>query len=431
MKANFDVDPDFPIIDGVGHSDKIDFFNVKGGGSTNTTLFDCGYGSDHSTYCARRSTTVATSRGACALDPDVYINDAGATTAGSSGCLNPVFAGDSLRGRCSDRICLNRIEVSGVLHRAAGTDEDDYSSIATAPKVAVFLVLDTHANGAVLAPDRCLFAGGSFNSSLTNLISSVPLPVQLNSGACVPESRFRILASDVIDFALNPETRYDWLDYADTTTTEGGPLPVPETTTIVTRTRYSFWRSVSLGFRFDVDLGAALCQYLGDDGLLANCSDLSLHLWALCFDGVNMEGYTPHAFGRVECSYMSRLWFSDWLAPRSFTPAGADGGPVPDEEVPLAILADQSAAMAGDGTFLERPVKRSKASHGFFNFRPRSGDAMLFEDDPEFARLQRRKGDSRSRVRDIVQRRFKSHKYDDEEDFYAREGDRGGKRGKY
>jgi len=154
---------------------------------------------------------------------------------------------------------------------------------------------------------------------------------------------------------------------------------------------------------------------------------------AILFDGVQNVGYTVASgdFNYCTIAYQSRLFFSDFLSPSLVVPAGVDGGVFPEEEAPLVLLADQSGLMAGDGSFLDRPVKRTKASHGFYNFAPRAGDAMLFEDDPEFARLQRRKGDSRSRAPEIIQRRFKSHKYDDNEDFNAREGDRGGKRGKY
>jgi len=437
-KTNFRVDPDFPVIDGVGHSDKIDFFNVKGGGSTNTTFLDPCNDDLHCYYTARSVCSPVPTDLSCArVDPDVQCNDTQPFIwfGASPGCLNSMYVGDNFQARGSDRICMNRLEVSGTLHRPAGTDEDDYSSIAPAPKCFVAVVLDTRSDGAVPPSNWFMQFGGLCGPFDT---AGAPNPAATNEYSTVPwigygsSGRFRVLASDVIDFGLNPGTHYTWVDYADTTTTEGGPLPAPETTTVVTRTRYSFWRDVVLGFRFDIDLNDVICSFKSDSHSIADVVDNSLHVYALCFDGVNQNAYVPHNFGVLSLKYISRLWFSDFLTPKiPHAPAGVDGDVVPDEEVPLAILADQSGLMAGDGSFLDRPVKRTKAAHGFYNFAPRAGDAMLFEDDPEFARLQRRKGDSRSRAPEIVQRRFKSHKYDDNEDFNAREGDRGGKRGKY
>jgi len=431
MKSNFSVDPEFPIIDGVGHSDKIGFFNVKGGGATNTTLFDCGYGGQHMFYCSRSEIALGTDARACRVGPDVLIAAGPVASAGSPDCLNVPFVGDSSFARGSDRILLNRIEVSGSVFRPHGESLDPFDVIGPAPKVFVCLLADLDPNGVALDAQKVFYPGGGVNAAMTNWTSNVPYVYTLTSatGNPVPESRFRVLAFDVLDFQFSPECTYTWVSNPSSVTT-GGPLPVPEET-IPDNSGYTFWRSASLGFRFDVDLNDCLCSFNSNAQSVSSCVDFALHLYAFTFDGINLNGYTPHAFGAVSIQYSSRLWFNDYLCATSFVPAGADGGAVPDEEVPLAILADQSGRMAGDGTFLDRPVKRSKAAHGFFNFRPRSGDAMLFEDDPEFARLQRRKGDSRSRVRDIVQRRFKSHKYDDNEDFNAREGDRGGKRGKY
>jgi len=448
MKANFSVDPDFPVIDGIGHSDKIDFFDVKGGGCTNTTLLDPLDDNLHCHFCCRSvlspvSTTVTSFR----ADPDLEFDNQVPVSfwqAGSPGCLNAPYLGDTATSRGSDRILLNRIEVSGVVHRPSGTEEDDYSSIAPAPKCFVALVLDTQCDGAV-PPDATYSAvpqqscgpfsgGGSLNPTATNGYGSVPF---LSYGM---SKRYRVLAFDVIDFALNPETRYEWVDYANTTATTGGPLPAPTETTIVTRTRYSFWRDVSIGFRFDVALNDALCCFSGSGHSVASLVDSALHIYALCFDGVNLDNYVPHGFGTLSLKYKSRLWFSDYLVPRSDVVApGADGDVVPDDEVPLAILADQSAAMAGDGIYIEAaerdrgPKRRhTKASTGHFNFRPKF-DAPDFDDDPEFSSARRglRKYESRSRAPNIVQRRFKANKYDDNEDFLAREGDRGGKRGKY
>jgi len=441
MKANFKVDPDFPAIDGIGHSDKIDYFDVKGGGATNTTLLDP---LDDSLHCAISSRSVAfpvsTDLAACRYDPDLQVDNqtpAAFWQASSPNCLNGIYVGDNYNCRGSDRVVMSRLEVSGSLHRPAGSEYDPFSNIAPAPKCFVAIVLDQRSDGA--APPNAFqdgdtattsavsgpfFRGGGMNPTATNHFSAVPF---LGIGV---SSRYRILAYDVVDFALSPETRYDWVDYANTWEAAGVPPSV--TSTVLTREQYTFWRDVSLGFRFDIDLADVLCCFSGNGNTVASILDNSLHLYALCFDGVNLNAYVPHAFGTLSLKYMCRLWFRDYLVPKvPHAPAGADGDVVPDDEVPLAILADQSGRMAGDGTFLDRPVKRSKAAHGFFNFRPRAGDAMLFEDDPEFARLQRRKGDSRSRAPEIIQRRFKSHKYDDDEDFNAREGDRGGKRGKY
>jgi len=446
MKANFKVDPDFPVIDGVGHSDKIDYFDVKGGGSTNTTLLDPLDDSLHCCFSCRSTLfPVSTDVGACRADPDLQF-DAQVPVSfwqtSSPGCLNGVYLGDTEVARGSDRICMSRLEISGFVHRPAGSEYDPFSNIACAPKCFVAVVLDTQTHNAV--PPAVAFSatggavagpfafGGSQNSAASNVYSAVPV---LSFGF---SSRYRVLAYDVIDFALSPETRYDWVDYANTWEAAGVPPSV--TSTVLTREQYTFWRDVTLGFRFDIDLNDILCSFSGNGHTVADIVDNSLHFYALCFDGVNQNGYVPHAFGTLSLKYMSRLWFSDFLVPKiPHAPAGADGDVVPDDEVPLAILADQSGRMAGDGTFLDRPVKRTKAAHGFFNFRPRAGDAMLFEDDPEFARLQSpganrgptRKADSRARVYPISARRWKAHRYDDNEDFHAREGDRGGKRGKY
>jgi len=442
MKANFIVDPDFPVIDGIGHSDKIDFFDVKGGGSTNTTFLDGGYDGFHLCECSRTPVALGTNQQSCRVGPSLAVDGSGLWQTNAADCLNPIPLGDSVYSRNNDCVLLNRIEVSGVCRRLPGSDTEDFDNLPVVPKVFVCLALDTQANGAAISSGSLFYPGNSINATASSFYSGVPFlsPLGTFGGApVVPNKRWRVLSYDVIDFALNPETRYDWVDYADTTTTEGGPLPVPETTTIVTRTRYSFWRSVALGFRFDVDLNDVVQSFKSSTHSVADIVDNALHVFAVCFDGVSTDGYTPHAFARVELSYISRCWFADYLSPSVFAPAGVDGAVVPDDEVPLAILADQSGLMAGDGTFLERPVKRTKASHGFFNFLPRAGDAMLFEDDPEFARLQApganrgptRKADSRSRVYPIAARRWKAHKYDDNEDYYAREGDRGGKRGKY
>jgi len=442
MKANFSVDPDFPVIDGVGHSDKIGFFNVKGGGATNTTFLDPVEPGLHCFYVANPGAAVSTSLASTLVSPTHVEDNSGVWHVENPLCLNSPYVGDNFCSRGSDRVVMSRIQVSGSIIRFAGTDDEDFAALPVAPKCFVALVLDTQCNGAV--PPTVPFGtndnvrnmpfdfGNAINAAATAHLSHVP--------TCGFGSypRFRVLASEVIDFAFNPETKYDWVDSPETWTSAGVPPDV--TSTVLTRTRYSFWREVVCGFRFDVDLNDCLCSFSGNSPDVTSIVDNSLHVFALQFDGISQNGFLTHPFNALSITYLSQLWFRDFLVPKiPHAPAGADGGVVPDDEVPLAILADQSAALAGDGTFVDRPVKRTKAAHGFYNFAPRGGDAMLFEDDPEFARLQApganrgptRKSDSRARVYPIAARRWKAHKYDDNEDYNAREGDRGGKRGKY
>jgi len=426
MKANFNYDPDFPVIDGVGHSDKIDFFNVKGGGSTNTTFFDLGYGDSHCWTTVLERRQVSTERHNCRVDADVTYNSAGTPSVTNPNCLNSIGVGNSNRTRSSDRVALDRVEISGTVRRPSGADYDPFSNIACAPKCYVALVLDTQSNGAALSSHPLHDNGNGFDS---NELSGVPMPweIEHSGGPSLSyyERRFRFLAVDVIDFALNPETRYDWVDYANSWNTTGVP---PDTESLVTtREQYSFWRDVCIGFRFDVDLNGVLCQFIDSPDLVGiqTCADLSLHVFALCFDGVSADGYVPHNFGKLQIAYNSRLWFHDWISPRpDHVAPGADGGVVPDDEVPLAVLADQSAAMAGDGVYIEaasrdRPTKRTKASHGYYNFLPRAGDAMLFDDDPEYkaiaASQRNSKGYSRVRVRQPDVRR-KFSRVDDADD---------------
>jgi len=397
MKANFKFDPEFPVIDGVGHSDKIDFFNVKGGGSTNTTFLDPLDDSLHCYFSSHVSSGVSTSLDSCRRDPNLQLDEQVPTGVWHSSlpdCLNSMYVGDNFGSRGSDRVLMSRIEISGSVVRFAGTEEDDYSAISCAPKCFIALVLDTQTDGAAPPATESnvpgvvsgpFSRGNSMNSTASNALSGVPF-------ICFGSSRrFRVLASSVLDFALIPETSYGWVDYADTTITTGGPLPAPLETTIASRTRYTFWRTVSLGFRFDVDLNDCLCCFSGSGHSVADIVDNSLHLYVLNFDGDHEDGYVPHPFAQLSVQYLSRLWFQDFLVPRAVpVAAGADGDVVPDDEVPLAVLADQSAAMAGDGSFSERPSKRrvSKASEGFFNFRSRNDDVLMhFPDDPEIARM--------------------------------------------
>jgi len=428
MKANFRVDPDFPVIDGVGHSDKIDFFNVKGGGSTNTTFLDPLDDSLHCYFSSHVSSAVSTSLSACRFDPNLQLDEqvpSGVWHAATPDCLNSMYVGDNFGSRGSDRVLLSRIEISGSVVRFAGTDEDDFSSVACAPKCFIALVLDTQTDGApppatssnvpgvVSGP---FSRGNSMNSAATNALSGVPF---ITFGS---SKRYRVLASDVIDFSLNPETAYGWVDYGESWNTVG--VPPDEVTQFLTKTRYSYWRTVAIGFRFDVCLNDCLCSFSGSGHSVSDIVDNSLHLYVLNFNGDSEDGYIAHPFGSLSCQYLSRLWFSDFLAPKAVPVGpGADGDVVPEDEVPLAILADQSAVMAGDAAVsmaFDRPQKRSKASHGFYNFRPRSGDAMLFDDDPERARLsysQRgSKADSRSRVSDRNRRAVSYRRVSDEAD---------------
>jgi len=429
MKANFKFDPDFPVIDGVGHSDKIDFFNVKGGGSTNTTCLDPDSPGFHvfpswRSYTSVSSGTAPRSFSGCEMDPTLSA-DVGVAV---PGCLNAIQVGDNHDQRASDRVVLHRLVVNGSLRRAPNESDLEFGSLPCLPKVFVAVVLDKAPNGAAFNCDLC------FDDACAPGVGAAYSGVPWLDQKWV--SRFSVLAFDVKDFGDCLDAPYTWIDTPESWSN------VPPAPSVVVPSRYAFWRDVVVGFRFDIDLNTVLCSFSSSSGTYTSLVDCGLHVVAVLFDGINTMGYSTTAgdFNHVDIQYQSYLLFEDFLSPKAASMApGADGDVVPDDEVPLAILADQSGRMAGDGSFLDRPVKRSKAAHGFYNFAPRSGDAMLFEDDPEFARLQApganrgptRKSDSRARVYPIAARRWKAHKYDDNEDYYAREGDRGGKRGKY
>jgi len=434
MKADFKFDPEFPVIDGVGHGDEIGFFNVKGGGCTNTTLLDGGYFDGfHHAIVSRSPALLSTSQNSCRVGPNIYLDQFGVPQAGSPDCLNVIFEGDSQYARCGDRVLLNRIEVSGTVFRSAGHESDPIDGqIGAMPKCFVCLVLDNAANGSALASDPIFDFGGGLNSAATEWVSSVPL--RLDTSPAVPDKRFSILAYDVIDFSDVGGSGAVYVRNPRASTSIGGPLPVAVETVVDSYENFYEWFSVSRGFRFDVDLNDVLCSFASGTGAgIAYCLDRALHVYALCFNGVDYDGYTPDGFGSLYVNYYSRLSFADFLSPRAFVPAGADGGAIPDEEVPMAFLADASAALGGDDAVVyaaEPRRKRTKASEGFFNFRPRGDPALLqFPDDFEFSRLKSGKRSDSSRP--STGRRWKAHRYDDNEDYLAREGDRGGKRGKY
>jgi len=377
MKAAFRVDPDFPVIDGVGHSDKIDYFNVKGGGTTNTTCFDPIVPSSHWFECYRTPVAVVSGTAPdeynlCVVDPVINEN-----AHSNPGCLNSVQSGDAKSMRASDRILMHRIVVNGTVRRPPGESFLEFGALPCLPKVFVALVLDKDSNGSIFS------AGDVFEPSESFFASDYK--------SCVPflfptwSSRYQVLAFDVLDFARSIEAPYTWVD---TPASWDNAPPAPA---VVTPNRYSFWRDVALGFRFDVDLNDALCSFSSNSGTYTSLVDLGLHMVAILFDGVQNVGYTVASgdFNYCTISYQSRLFFSDFLSPSVIVPAGADGGLFPEEEAPLVLLADQSAAMAGDGSFPERrPKKKTKASEGYFNFRTRSDEALMqFPDDPEVARM--------------------------------------------
>jgi len=401
-KANFLYDPSYPLVDSAGHSDKLSFFNVKGGGSTNTTLFDPPSSGVHYLQSARSYVGVSATLGSCRLDPDLNIDASGFWQLSNPGCLNAVDQGDYLWTRCGDTISLDRIEISGCVSRFGGAWADtagqsDPNVVAFpyySPKAFVALVLDTQADRAVPPTGVDLDAGqngpftigGAMNVAATNFVSAVPF-LELK----VPPNRFRVLAFDVLDFD-GPVNRCESVVHW-----EGNEAGYPVTTSSVDTIRTSYsWQTISRGFRFDVDLNGVLCHYFGTGASISNVVDNALHMYVLNFDSANEDGRTlssnaPESFGYLSCQYTSRLSFRDQLMPRSFSEAGADGGVVADEAPDLTVLADQSAILAGlpalPDSPVRRPKKKSKASEGYYNFRPSAGAGDLFADDPEVALL--------------------------------------------
>jgi len=430
-KANFYVDPDFPVIDGVGHSDKQGYFNVKGGGSTNTTNLDP-LSAGHVYECSRTEIPLGTSisLGAGRIDPDLHYDASGFWQAHATQCLNAVPVGDSYSSRGSDRILMNRIEISGSVYRPAGSWRDATSQSETpqpqfpyhTPKCFVALVLDTQARGAVpgFSVTNSPFSGGAgLNATATTNISGVPFV----NDECVFD-RFKVLAFDVLDFECPVSQSMAVTHW------EGNEAGYPVTTFSVDSVICQFsWTSVVRGFRFDVCLNDVLTGFTGPaagDCTIANVVDNALHLYACNFNGHDLEGYaTLDAFSYLSINYLSRLWFSDFLSPTTFAPAGA-GGPVVDDAAPdLDVLADQSAILAGDAAEPRR--KKTKASEGFFNFRPRNDPALdAFPDDFEFARLK-----SVKRAKSRASRGQKSRRTDDPGEFFVDEAEPPLRRGKY
>lgn len=435
MKANFRVDSDFPVIDGVGHSDKIGYLNVKGGGSTNTTLYDPSVPSSHYLTSWRVRSAVSPPTSAdnftpCAVDPTHTIGGLL-----NPGALNVISEGDAIYSRCSSKVVLNRIVVSGSVTRAGGhafyanavgdaaigrVSYDPSAVLISDPKCFVALVLDKSSNSAAFDADQVFDGSGGIHVPPT----TCSLPWLDENWV----SRYSVLAFDILDWSDRPGVPVLGVGTVDTT---GVGVDVTQISGL-----NIIYQPSTKGFLFDVDLNGVLCSFESNVGDYNDLSDVSLHMVAVWFDGYMVEGTAIPSYNNLGIEYQSKLFFEDFLSPSAFVAAGADGPVVPDDEVPLAILADQSAAMAGDGTFLDPPAKRrhTKASTGHFNFRPKNDPAIdNFDDDPEFSVARRglRKYESRSRAVPIVQRRSKAHKYDDNEDFLAREGDRGGKRGKY
>lgn len=415
-KANFYVDPEFPVIDGVGHSDKQGFLNVKGGGSTNTTMFDALPPGSHLNWGWRALTVVPTwsalAEVPAALDPTAAQLDPGPITA-SPGCLNAITQGDSVYQRCSDKVLLSRVSVNGVVTRPGGVmwDNDGLNTVATLgsyydPKCFIALVADLSPNGGAFNADHVFDPARGFPTG----------------GHSVPwldhdwMQKYRVLAHEIMDFADAP------------------PLAVPLVNQFlfdgvtwertISYTNY-VWRPVAKGFRFDVDLNDALCSFSGSTGSYTDLVDFGLHVVAIWFNGSYGNAPTLLGFEELKLSYMYRLWFKDFLAPRSFAPAGADGGVVADEAPDLDLLADQSAILAGEA--LEPRLKKTKASEGFFNFRPRNDPALdAFPDDFEFARLKSAK---RSKSRGSRGQKFR--RTDDPGEFFDDEAEPPYRRGKY
>lgn len=406
-KANFVVDDSFPLIDGIGHSDKLDFVRVKGGGSTNTTYFDRGADilNTHHVICSTGPVAVKSGQVAsyveCLVQPNFYSSGGGTV----GGALNYITPGDSHFQRGSDRVLLHRIVVNGSLCRPHGESLDRFEVLPPAPKVFVALVCDTQATD--YAPGDPLVVGSAFDSAFfLSYVSGVPVLDADNA------YRFRVLAHDVIDFADCPETPYGWVDMPSVWNSAGVPPDV--VTTVAEHYGYSFWRAVSRGFIFDVDLNDALCTFRSSAPDSSCFGDIAFGIVAVLFDGVNIRPFVPaaNAFNYVDIQFSSFCYFSDWLTPSiPHAPAGADGSVVPPAEDDLDVLADESARLAGDAANLPgamRPVHKKvrKGDAGFYNFMSRNDDALMeFPDDPEVALLPvpgtrgAMKGPSRKKVR--------------------------------
>lgn len=415
-KANFFVDPDFPVIDGVGHSDKQSFVNVKGGGSSNTTMFDPLVPGSHLNWGWFTEAVVppwglgGTVPSAC--DPTLVQLAPGAASA-NPGCLNAITQGDSVYQRCSDKVLLERVSVNGVVTRPGGVmwDYDGVNTVATLgnyydPKCFIALVVDLSPNGVAFNSDHV------FDPSRGAPTGGYGIPWLDHDWM----QKYHVLAHDILDFADCPpfavplvnQFLFDGVSYERT----------------ISFTNY-VWRPVAKGFRFDVDLNGALCSFRSSNGNYTDLVDFGLHVVAIWFNGYYDAAPTLLGFEELKLSYMYRLWFKDFLSPQSFAPAGADGPVVNDEAPDLDVLADQSAIMAGDAPEPRR--KKTKASEGFFNFRPRSGPALeAFPDDFEFARLKSAK---RSKSRSSRGQKFR--RTDEPGEFFDDEAEPPYRRGKY
>lgn len=424
-KAKFVVDDSFPLIDGVGHSDKIDWFNVKGGGSSNTTLFDAGYGDLHNWQSSRSSLVIGTNiqDGSAFVDPDIIWKADGVPYATNPWCLNSVLPGDRRYLRGSDRIAMNRIEISGAVTRDAGyyTYVGSPGGLAAfpyhRPKCAIFLVLDRQADHNTFSAESFWSTGGGYNTLATNRHSNVPfVPASWLNVDTYPESRFVVLAYEILDFDEKPDFSLTPRFIAGTETTAPWGATVEEY-----RSQWA-WPSCQKGFRFDVDLNDVLCcfddAYQYYDHGVSMISDNALHMLAICFDGISENGYTPSDFGTLKINYFSRLWFRDWLAPSiPHAPAGADGDVIPPAEDDLEVLADESAKLAGLPALPDSPIVRErkkvrKGDVGFYNFMSRNDDVLMeFPDDPEVALLPipGTRGSSKGPARKKG-RRFGSHR---------------------
>lgn len=385
-KANFFVDPEFPIIDGVGHADKQAYTNVKGGGCTNTTMYDPVSAGGHvfTSWLDRRAIfPVSNVAGSVS-----YVNNAvdptrSVPSVASPGALNCIPVGDALYSRASDRIVLDRVVVNGSVSRAGGVWSDPDGIITCGylhnqydPKCFLALVCDKRPDGGVFDPDFCFDNAQSYSVTVGG-----DSPPWLDHNWL---GRYQVLAHEVLDFTDPP------------------PLAVPlvnqflfDSVTWQRTDSYTnyVYRPVTKGFRFDVDLRGALCSFNGSSGTYTDLVDCALHMVAIWFDGYDNTAYTILTHQNLGIEYQSRVFFRDFLSPLSFVPAGADGGVVADESPDLDVLADQSAILAGlpalPDSPVRRPRKKTKASEGYYNFRSPSGEAgMLFPDDPEVAGLR-------------------------------------------
>jgi len=383
-KANFYVDPEFPVIDGVGHSDKQGYVNVKGGGCTNTTMFDTLTSGLHvlTSWLDRRAVFPISD----VAGDGSFVNNAvdpsfSFPATASPGALNCIPEGDSRWSRCSDKVLLDRVMVNGSISRPGGVYYDSDGLLTAGglgatydPKCFVCLVVDSAPDGAVFNPDLV------FDDSQARTV--------LIGGSSVPwldpnwVGRFRVLAHDILDFTDPPPLA---VNIVNQFTFDGAFYERTDSNTSYV------YRPVTKGFRFDVDLAGALCSFKSSLGTYVDLVDCALHVVAVWFDGYDNTSYSLLPTQNLGIEYQSRVFFRDFLSPQSFAPAGADGAVVDDEAPDLDLLADQSAILAGlpalPDSPIRRPKKKTKASEGYYNFRPSPGAGDLFVDDPEVALL--------------------------------------------